>query len=369
MEIIGFSLLILRVLVQPKGSCAVLKLCKYKSYIRIKVSFFYLFITAKNSILIMSVHEVKDNVENLLNILLRRFHKINQQSGVKNLLEIDLAMEEIRTLYIHMEKLRDYTAVESLSSSSREINIPMTLTGQKPETPEDSSRPGTTNKEEPRPEPEQPASPPAAPVFAETTRPAEPVSQSRNQEEVVAKHEEKKEAEQPPKQEQEKSSEPAEEPKAASEPVRQPDPVKPAPPVTTPPVEVTGAGKPGPVSGSDDRKKSIGERFIAQEKSASVHERLAKIRDDKSIGMRMQQKPVTNIKDAIGLNERFLFINELFAGDINAYNQAVQDLNSKSSIHEAFELLNQLTTRYQWDGQRSAETIDKFANTVQRRYM
>ncbi|MFW5707904.1 MAG: hypothetical protein ACOC12_08290, partial [Bacteroidota bacterium] len=81
------------------------------------------------------------------------------------------------------------------------------------------------------------------------------------------------------------------------------------------------------------------------------------------------QKPVANIKEAIGINEKFLFINELFSGDLKAYNDAVQQLNNCSSIQEAFELLNRYTEDFQWDGQRSAETIEKFANIVQRRYM
>lgn len=118
---------------------------------------------------------------------------------------------------------------------------------------------------------------------------------------------------------------------------------------------------------SEKRRHLVGEKF-SHEKS-SVHERLAQIRDDKSIGMRLQFKPVNNIRDAIGLNEKFLFINELFSGDINAYNDAVNNLNAQASVHEAFELLNNLTEDFKWDGHRSADTIEKFANLVQRRYM
>jgi hypothetical protein len=126
------------------------------------------------------------------------------------------------------------------------------------------------------------------------------------------------------------------------------------------------ANKPGTEIASLD-KKILGDKYSGN--GNSVHERLAKMKEDKSIGARMQFKPIENLKAAIGVNEKFLFVNELFNGDLQAYNEAVHKLNAYPSIHEAFEFLNHLTTQYNWDGQRSADTIEKFANLVQRRFM
>lgn len=83
----------------------------------------------------------------------------------------------------------------------------------------------------------------------------------------------------------------------------------------------------------------------------------------------MQQQPINSIKDAIGINEKFLFINELFKGDIEMYRQAMDDLNEKENMQAAFDSLNELADKYSWDANRSTATIEKLANIVQRRYM
>ncbi len=118
---------------------------------------------------------------------------------------------------------------------------------------------------------------------------------------------------------------------------------------------------------SQNPTRSIGDQFGNEDKS--LHQRISSQKEDRSIGTRLQQHPVANIKDAIGLNEKFLFINELFQGDIQAYNEALTRLNSMGSLKEAFEFLNNLTNVHQWDANRSAETVEKLAGFVQRRYL
>ncbi len=113
--------------------------------------------------------------------------------------------------------------------------------------------------------------------------------------------------------------------------------------------------------------QALGEKLVSLE--SSLHDKISGEKEDHSIGAKMQQKSIANIKDAIGVNEKFLFINELFNGNIQAYNEAVDKLNNFGNINEAFEYINELTTAFSWDGQRSATTIEKFASLVQRRYM
>lgn len=117
----------------------------------------------------------------------------------------------------------------------------------------------------------------------------------------------------------------------------------------------------------EDEKQPIGEKLVSIE--SSVHDKIVVNKEDNSIGARLQQKSINSLKDAIGVNEKFLFINELFNGNIQAYNEAVEKLNNFKDINEAFEYINILTTDFSWDGNRSASTIEKFASLVQRRYM
>ena len=118
---------------------------------------------------------------------------------------------------------------------------------------------------------------------------------------------------------------------------------------------------------SQQHTRSIGDQLGQDDNS--LHQRISSQKEDKSIGARLQQHRINNIKDAIGLNEKFLFINELFGGDIQVYNEVIAKLNNMETLKEAFDYLNELTNIHHWDTKRSTETIDKLAGFVQRRYL
>lgn len=114
-------------------------------------------------------------------------------------------------------------------------------------------------------------------------------------------------------------------------------------------------------------KKTIGDQYISADNS--LNRRISSDKEDQSIGARMQQKPISSIKEVIGVNEKFLFINELFHGNIQEYHDAIARLNGMQHMQEAFDYLNKLSEQYSWDASRSSATIEKLANYVQRRYM
>jgi len=101
----------------------------------------------------------------------------------------------------------------------------------------------------------------------------------------------------------------------------------------------------------------------------SLYKKFLLENEDKSIGSRMQVTPIKSIKEAIGLNEKFLFINELFSGNIQDYNIAVEKLNGFENLEGAFDYLNQLGQNCDWDFDRSENTIRMLVNLVQRRYL
>lgn len=114
-------------------------------------------------------------------------------------------------------------------------------------------------------------------------------------------------------------------------------------------------------------QKTIGDHYA--EADNSLNKRISDDQQDNSIGTRMQLNPISNIKEVIGLNEKFLFINELFSGNIQEYHDAIARLNDMENMQAAFDHLNELSVRYAWDAERSTETIRKLATYVQRRYL
>lgn len=77
--------------------------------------------------------------------------------------------------------------------------------------------------------------------------------------------------------------------------------------------------------------------------------------------------PLNNLKEAIGLNERFLFSNELFNGNMEAFNRALNELNHLENTPDAERLINeQLAPNYKWDIEN--EAVERFISLVKRRF-
>jgi len=81
------------------------------------------------------------------------------------------------------------------------------------------------------------------------------------------------------------------------------------------------------------------------------------------IGEKLQLQPLSDIKSAIGINDKFLFINELFGGSSDEFEAMVGLLNQLSSMEEAQQSLE----KYGWE--KENETAQSFIKLVSRRYL
>ena len=77
-------------------------------------------------------------------------------------------------------------------------------------------------------------------------------------------------------------------------------------------------------------------------------------KEDKSIAARVVPQAVDDLKRAIGINDKFLFINELFNGSPGEYNETVERLNTAGSLEKAQETMEQCRSRYEWAEQSEA---------------
>jgi hypothetical protein len=78
-------------------------------------------------------------------------------------------------------------------------------------------------------------------------------------------------------------------------------------------------------------------------------------------------QPVTNLKAAITLNDKLLYIKDLFNGYSLAYSEAIEILNRFNTFEEANRFLNKnYTLKNNWDSK--PETADKFFALLKRRY-
>ena len=87
-----------------------------------------------------------------------------------------------------------------------------------------------------------------------------------------------------------------------------------------------------------------------------------------SLVEKVSKQKLNDIKRGIGINERFLFANELFAGDMSAFTRAVEELNHVDSETDANRLMNEnLASKYRWD--QEDETVLAFKSLVSRRFV
>jgi hypothetical protein len=76
---------------------------------------------------------------------------------------------------------------------------------------------------------------------------------------------------------------------------------------------------------------------------STIGEKASSVKQDEVITSVMHNKPVKDITSAIGINDRFYFIRELFSGDSIAYQETIRRLNDAVSLGEAMKILDEST--------------------------
>ena len=98
----------------------------------------------------------------------------------------------------------------------------------------------------------------------------------------------------------------------------------------------------------------------------SLNEKLSASQTDKSIAAKLQKNPIKDLKAAIGINEKFKFINELFEGNLQKYNDGITKLNELGNLDEAITFLTFLKKEFSW-GNDSAAYLE-LTELISRRY-
>ncbi len=104
------------------------------------------------------------------------------------------------------------------------------------------------------------------------------------------------------------------------------------------------------------------------EDEVTLHEHIASKTSGTTIGDRMHRKPVPDLKAAIGINEKFLFINQLFDGNLQDYSEAIEKLNTSADLNTARQLISaELANRFNWITDN--EHVRNFMDLVERRFI
>ena len=81
----------------------------------------------------------------------------------------------------------------------------------------------------------------------------------------------------------------------------------------------------------------------------------------------LKETPIKDLRKAIGINDRFLFINDLFRGDEVMYERSIKTINSFNIFPEAeYWITRELKTKLGWDTE--LPVVVQFDQLVKRRF-
>ena len=107
----------------------------------------------------------------------------------------------------------------------------------------------------------------------------------------------------------------------------------------------------------DIHNKRLGDSFS---KEKSVNDLMSD--DISKLEHKLSNRPVSSLQSAIGINDRFQFIRELFEGSVDDFVKTVADLDSMDDIKDAVDYLQ---TNFKW---KKNDTSLKFVNLIKRRF-
>ncbi len=133
--------------------------------------------------------------------------------------------------------------------------------------------------------------------------------------------------------------------------------IKPNPPVH-PPFEVNKEF--GPLH------HPVSDRPIMPEPLKSLHQAFEEKTVDHSFASRLQYNPINDLRSAIGINDKFLLMNQLFTNSLEQYNSTIERLNNFHTFEDADAFLSQQKELHSWPDELVA--YEKLKVYVKRRY-
>ena len=96
---------------------------------------------------------------------------------------------------------------------------------------------------------------------------------------------------------------------------------------------------------------------------------LFEVKEAKELSEKLSSLPISNLTTAMGINDKFLAVNELFGGNNTAFNECVNMINNMKSYDEAKSfLLRKVAAKYNWGDKEKHSKVESFVSLVKRRF-
>jgi len=118
------------------------------------------------------------------------------------------------------------------------------------------------------------------------------------------------------------------------------------------------------VDAEEDNKYGVEKTNL--DNSTSINDTFARGTPEKTVADKLSRQPIKDLKSAIGLNQKFLFMNDLFEGENEIFNNAINKINSFNTLPEAIAFIDSDLSSA-WDKENSS--VLNFMDLVERRFM
>jgi hypothetical protein len=102
-------------------------------------------------------------------------------------------------------------------------------------------------------------------------------------------------------------------------------------------------------------------------KQESLNDKLKSVASQKEVAHNIAEGPIKDLRKAIGINDQYLFINELFRGDQTMYERSIKTINGFNIFAEAeLWIKRELKLKLAWN--EKSEVTKLFDQLVSRRF-
>jgi hypothetical protein len=101
--------------------------------------------------------------------------------------------------------------------------------------------------------------------------------------------------------------------------------------------------------------------------SKTIVEKIAEQKPVEIMADKMSKNKIASLIKAIGINEKFHFINELFDGNMKAYTTAIEAIDQCESLETATASLYSLREQHQWDS--TNEAYGQLLDLIERKFI
>jgi len=145
--------------------------------------------------------------------------------------------------------------------------------------------------------------------------------------------------------------------------------VKPAPAPEPTPVPVAKP-KPAPVVAEVPKPIKVAPpKVVEKPKISEDHEELFEQKEATELSEKLSQRPLKDLRRAMGINERILTTNELFDGNGDALKDTLSTLNGFKTFDEAKEYLSNIAGIYNWTTRKKKKKAIIFIKLVRRKFL